>query len=224
MARILAIDDEKLITDLLVRALSRDGHAVTADNDPVHAAARNLSRYDLILCDVMMPALDGLELVRRIRDRVDAPILFLTAKVDEESAVEGLGMGADDYIRKPFSVVELRAKVAAHLRREHRERRSALVFDGGRIRFDLGAREFSVNGASVALTPTEYGICEHLARHRGQVFSRDRLREAVLGWDSEASEDTVSMHVSNARAKLRRAGVDPIATVWGVGYKWQVGA
>ena len=224
MARILAIDDERPITDLLVRALSRDGHAVTADNDPVHAAARDLSRYDLVLCDVMMPELDGFELVRRIRDRVDAPILFLTARVDEESAVEGLGMGADDYIRKPFGVAELRAKVSAHLRREHREHRSVLAFDNGRIRFDLGARELSVDGAPVALTPTEYGICEHLARHRGQVFSRDQLREAVLGWDSEAGEDTVSMHVSNARAKLRRVGVDPIATVWGVGYKWQVGA
>ena len=224
MARILAIDDEKPITDLLVRALSRDGHAVTADNDPEHAAARDLSRYDLILCDVMMPALDGFELVRVVRDHVDAPILFLTAKVDEESAVEGLGMGADDYIRKPFGVAELRAKVSAHLRREHREHRSVLAFDGGRIRFDLGARELSVDSAPVALTPTEYGICEHLARHRGQVFSRDQLREAVLGWDSETGEDAVSMHVSNARAKLRRAGVDPIGTVWGVGYKWRAGA
>ena len=221
MARILVIDDEKPITDLLVRALSRDGHVVTSDNDSVHAAARDLSRYDLILCDVMMPALDGLELVRRIRDRVDAPILFLTAKVDEESAIEGLGMGADDYIRKPFGVSELRAKVAAHLRREHREHRSALTFDGGRVRFDLGARELSVDDVPIALTPTEYGICEHLARHRGQVFSRDQLREAVLGWDSGAGEDTVSMHVSNARAKLRRVGADPIGTVWGVGYKWQ---
>ena len=224
MARILAIDDERSITDLLVRALSRDGHAVTADNDPEHVAARDLSRYDLILCDAMMPALDGFELVRRIRDRVDAPIIFLTAKVDEESAVEGLGMGADDYIRKPFGVPELRAKVTAHLRRERRERRSTLAFDGGRIRFDLGARALSVDEAPVALTPTEYGICEHLARHGGQVFSRDQLREAVLGWDSGAGEDAVSMHVSNARAKLRRAGADPIGTVWGVGYKWQVGA
>ena len=172
----------------------------------------------------MMPALDGFELVRRVRDRVDAPILFLTAKVDEESVVEGLGMGADDYIRKPFGVPELRAKVAAHLRREHREHKSVLAFDGGRIRFDLGARELSVDDAPVTLTPTEYGICEHLARHRGQVFSRDQLREAVLGWDSEAGEDTMSMHVSNARAKLHHAGVDAIATVWGVGYKWQVGA
>lgn len=224
MARILAIDDEKPITDLLVRALSRDGHVVTADNDPMHAAARDLSRYDLILCDVMMPGLDGFELVRRVRNRVDVPMLFLTAKVDEESAVEGLGMGADDYIRKPFGVAELRAKVAAHLRRERREHTSVLAFESGRIRFDLGARELSVDDTPVALTPTEYGICEHLARHRGQVFSRDQLREAVLGWDSEVGEDAVSMHVSNARAKLRRTGADPIATVWGVGYKWAAGA
>lgn len=222
MARILAIDDERAITDLLRRALSRDGHAVTVENDPTRALAYDFSRTDLVLCDVMMPVLDGFELVRRVRDRVDAPIVFLTAKTGEDDAVVGLGMGADDYIRKPFGTAELRAKVAAHLRREQREHTSSLAFAEGRIRLDLGARELLVDAHPVALTPTEYGICEHLARHRGQVFGRDQLRCAVLGVQSDASEDVVSAHVSNARAKLRRAGIDPIGTVWGVGYKWQV--
>lgn len=219
MAHILAIDDERAILDLLVRGLGRDGHEVTATSEPAAVPDMDLGRFDLVLCDVMMPGLDGFELVRQVRERVDAPIVFLTARVGEDDAVTGLGLGADDYLRKPFGMAELRAKVAAHLRRERREHHSALAF--GRIRLDLAARELSVDGTTLPLTPTEYAICEFLARRPGQVFSREQIRERVLGWGSEASEDNVSMHVSNARAKLRRAGAEPIATVWGVGYKWQ---
>lgn len=219
MARILAIDDERAITDLLSQALSRDGHAVDAANDPETVPVRDLSRYDLVLCDVMMPGMDGLELVGRIRDRVDAPILFLTAKVAEEDAVRGLALGADDYIRKPFGVAELRAKVAAHLRREGRPRTHVLAL--GEVRFDLGSRELSAGGEPVPLTPTEYAICECLARNRGRVLTRGQIREQALGWASEAGDDAISMHVSNARAKLRRAGLDPIETARGTGYRWR---
>ena len=132
----------------------------------------------------------------------------------------GLGLGADDYLRKPFGNAELRAKVAAHLRREHRQRTHALSF--GAVRLDMGAKELSVNGERAPLTPTEYEICEFLARRRGQVFSRAQLREAALGWDSASDDAAVSMHVSRARAKLRALGADPVATVWGMGYKWQL--
>lgn len=166
MARVLAVDDERAITDLLSRALARDGHAVDAVDAPESVLDLDLSRYDLVLCDVMMPGMDGFELVGRIRDRVDAPILFLTAKVAEEDAVRGLSLGADDYLRKPFGIAELRAKVAAHLRREGRARTHVLAL--GDVRFDLGTRELSVGGAPVPLTPTEYAVCECLARHRGR--------------------------------------------------------
>lgn len=222
MARILVVDDEPAIADALRRVLERDGHTVCVRTDPTEVLRMDLAVFDLLISDVMMPGLDGFELVRGIRDRVDAPILFLTAKVSEDDAVVGLGMGADDYLRKPFGAAELRAKVQAHLRREAREHHSFLSFDHGRIRVDLAACEIAVQGATVPLTPTEYGICEYLARHPGQVYGRAQLREAVLGWDSEAGDETVSAHVSNARVKLRRVGADPIATVWGVGYKWQV--
>ena len=219
MARVLAIDDDGAITDLLSRALARDGHAVDAVNVPASVLDLDLSRYDLVLCDVMMPGMDGFELVGHIRDRVDAPILFLTAKVAEEDAVRGLSLGADDYLRKPFGIAELRAKVAAHLRREGRTRTHVLAL--GDVRFDLGARELSVSGAPVSLTPTEYAVCECLARHRGQVLSRAQIHDEALGWASDAGDDAISMHVSNARAKLRRAGVDLIETVRGMGYKWR---
>ena len=270
MAHLLAIDDERAILDLLRRVLERDGHEVDVTDDPTGVPARDLSRYDLVLTDVMMPGLDGFELVRRIRNEVDAPIVFLTAKVSEEDAVMGLGLGADDYLRKPFGAAELRAKVAAHLRREHRERRSVLAV--GRVRFDLKALQASVEPAAayegpgskcpgttearpdlvsvagerpstmgecaghsssepdtllepqvVPLTPTEYDICEFLARHPGQVYSRPQIREAVLGVTSEVEDSAISVHVGNARAKLRAAGADVIATVWGVGYKWEAG-
>lgn len=220
MARILAIDDERAILDALARILGRDGHEVTRVADPVAVPDMDLARYDLVLCDVMMPRLDGFELVWQIRPAFDGPIVFLTARVAEEDAVVGYGLGADDYVRKPFGAGELRAKVSAHLRRERRPHAHALVF--GEVRLDLGARELSVGDAPVALTPTEYAVCELLARHPGQVMSRAQIREAVLGWDSDADDAAISMHLSRARRKLAAVGADPIATVWGMGYKWQL--
>lgn len=209
MARILAVDDERAILDALARVLGRDGHEVVKAADPTAVLGMDLSRFDLVLCDVMMPGLDGFELVRQIRPDFDGPIIFLTARVAEEDAVAGYGLGADDYVRKPFGAAELRAKVAAHLRRERRPRSHALSF--GEVRIDL-----------VPLTPTEYAICEYLARHPGQVMSRAQIREAVLGWESDADDAAISMQVSRARRKLSEAGADPIATVWGMGYKWQL--
>lgn len=190
MARILAVDDERAILDALARVLGRDGHEVVKAADPTAVPGVDLSRFDLVLCDVMMPGLDGFELMRQIRPDFDGPIIFLTARVAEEDAVAGYGLGADDYVRKPFGAAELRAKVAAHLRRERRPRSHALSF--GEVRIDLGARGLAVGG------------------------------EAVLGWESDADDAAISMQVSRARRKLSEAGADPIATVWGMGYKWQL--
>ena len=133
MARILAVDDERAILDALARVLGRDGHEVVKAADPTAVPGMDLSRFDLVLCDVMMPGLDGFELVRQIRPDFDGPIIFLTARVAEEDAVAGYGLGADDYVRKPFGAAELRAKVAAHLRRERRPRSHALSFGEVRI-------------------------------------------------------------------------------------------
>lgn len=219
MARILAIDDERTILDALARVLGRDGHEIVGVTDPTEVPDMDLARFDLVLCDVMMPGTDGFELVREMRPSFDGPIIFLTARVAEEDAVTGYGMGADDYVRKPFGAAELRAKVSAHLRRERRPHSHALAF--GDVRLDLGAHELSVGGEVVALTPTEYAICEQLARHPGQVMSRSQIREGALGWDSGVDDAAISMQVSRARRKLAAAGADPIATVWGMGYKWR---
>ena len=147
------MDDERAILDALARVLGRDGHEVVRAADPTAVPGTDLSRFDLVLCDVMMPGLDGFELVRQIRPDFDGPIIFLTARVAEEDAVAGYGLGADDYVRKPFGAAELRAKVAAHLRRERRPRSHALSF--GEVRIDLGARGLAVGGKAVPLTPTE---------------------------------------------------------------------
>lgn len=219
MYNILVCDDEKDIVSALRIYLTAEGYRVFEAGNGAEAL-EVIDREDihLALLDVMMPGMDGFELCRIVRERTDAPIVFLTAKAAEEDAVFGLGVGADDYVRKPFGAAELRAKVAAHLRREKRERVYALAF--GDVRLDLAARELYVGEARVALTKTEFDVCEFLARHPGQVFSRDQIVEGVLGWGAESDAATISVHVSNARAKLKAAGAEPVQTVWGVGYKW----
>ena len=220
MARILAVDDDAAIRNLLERVLGKDGHEVRCAESAQEALSLRLERYDLVVLDVMMPGMDGFELCRRIRGRTDAPILFLTAKTAEEDAVFGLGAGADDYMRKPFGAAELRAKASAHLRRERRERMHALSF--GDVRLDLGSREASAGGEHVPLTPSEYAICELLARHPGQAFSRDQIVEGAFGWDAGTGPAAVSVHVANLRAKFKAHGVDPVRTVWGTGYAWSL--
>lgn len=151
MARILVVDDERAITETLERVLALDGHVVTSVCDPARVPGMNLDRYDLLILDVMMSGLDGFELLRAIRSRVDAPVLFLTARIAEKDAVLGLGLGADDYLRKPFGVDELRAKVTAHLRRERRPHVSALAFDAGgtELRVLLASKQIEVGGQVV---------------------------------------------------------------------------
>ncbi len=218
MARILVIDDEPTILSLLATILKKDGHEVTAVESADRALELNLSRFDLILCDVMMPGTDGFAFVSVVRDRLDCPIVFLTAKSEENDAVTGLSVGADDYIRKPFGAAELRAKVSAHLRREHREHHAALSL--GDIRIDLAAKQVFVRDELVKLTKSEYEICAHLAKHPGQVFSKAQILQSVAGWDARSDASTVAVHIGNARSKLKDAGVSPIETVWGIGYKW----
>ena len=217
---ILIVDDERAIASMLADYFSMEGYRTVTATSGEEALDRASGEIDVVLLDVNMPGMDGFEVCPRLREHMACPIIFLTARVAEEDAVAGYGLGADDYVRKPFGAAELRAKVAAHLRRERRPRSHALSF--GEVRIDLGARGLAVGDEAVPLTPTEYAICEYLARHPGQVMSRAQIREAVLGWESDADDAAISMQVSRARRKLSEAGADPIATVWGMGYKWQL--
>ena len=219
MAKILAVDDDTAILDMIGTILNKDGHLVTKVSNPLEINMEKVNLYDLILLDIMMPGMDGFALCSRIRKLVDCPILFLTAKTEESSLVNGLSLGADDYISKPFGVMELRARVAAHLRREHREHSVRMVV--GNVCFHLSFKQMMVDDKEIPLTKAEYEICEFLARNRGQVFSKEQILEQVFGFDSESNESTITTHIKNIRTKLSEFPCMPIKTVWGIGYKWE---
>ena len=199
MANILAVDDNIELCKLIRTALERDGHRVETRLSGAELTEQLCHWADCILLDVMMPGEDGFAVCRRIRAETDAPILFLTARTDEPSVLTGLGLGADDYLTKPFRVAELRARVAAH-------------------------KEAGVGSTPLHLTKSEYAICELLALHAGQTFSKEQIYEAVFGYDGTADDTAITQHIKNIRAKLRVAGAgEVLQTIWGVGYQWQNG-
>ena len=223
MANILAVDDNLEVCTLIRTALERDGHRVETRLSGA-ALTEALCRWaDCILLDVMMPGEDGFAVCRSIRSLTEAPILFLSARTDEPAVLEGLGIGADDYLQKPFRVAELRARVAAHLRRQNRTPAHRLVRGG--VAFDLSAKSAAVGETPLPLTRSEYAICEYLALHAGQTFTKEQIYEAAFGIDGTADDTAVTQHIKNIRAKLRAAGVpEPeklLNTVWGVGYRWK---
>ena len=221
MARLLVIDDEKAILDLVKNGLEKDGHLVAICESATDVAVDRLKDYDLILLDIMMPDVDGFTLCKKIRGLVDCPILFLTAKVLETDIIYGLGLGADDYITKPFRIGELRARVSAHLRRERREHHNTLGFEQ-EIKFDLSAKELSVKGEKISLTKSEYEICEYLARNSGQVFTREQLLDHIWGYEYIGDTRTVDVHIKRLREKIKDHEAWRLATVWGIGYKFEV--
>lgn len=220
MAKILVVDDEPAILSLIRSALAADQHLVTVIANSEEVRRTNLGIYDLIMLDVMMPGADGFTLCREIRAAVDCPILFVTAKTLESDLMYGLGLGADDYIVKPFGIGALRARVNAHLRREGRERRNVLYLE--QVHFNLSGKELIVREKKVPLTKSEYEICEFLARSRGQVFSKEHIYEAVFGYDGAGDSSAITEHIKNIRAKLGKFGLDAIGTIWGIGYKWKL--
>lgn len=219
MANILVVDDENAMLQLIKRILEKDAHTVTLQANAKAVLDIDFRRYDLILLDIMMPGIDGFSLCLKIRELVDCPILFLTAKTEESSLVNGLSLGADDYICKPFGVMELRARIAAHLRREHREHSVRMVL--GRVCFYLSLKQMTVDNKEIPLTKTEYEICEFLARNCGQIFSKEQILEQVFGFDSESNDNTITTHIKNIRLKFSDYNCMPIKTVWGIGYKWE---
>ncbi|MFA9462807.1 MAG: response regulator transcription factor [Velocimicrobium sp.] len=218
MINILTVDDEKAVLALIKNILQKDGYVVTTACNTSEIFKLQLGMFDLILLDVMMPDVDGFTLCRDIRNKVDCPILFLTAKTMENDIMVGLGEGADDYISKPFGASELRARINAHLRREKRQRRNVLCM--GDIHFNLSGKEISVNDELISFTKSEYEICEFLGRNRSHVFSKEKIYESVFGIDGESDSWAIVEHIKNIRAKFSKFQVSPIETVWGIGYKW----
>jgi DNA-binding response OmpR family regulator len=225
--RILLVDDEQPIQTLLSFPLQRDGYEVVAASDGREALQRfGEGRFDLVVLDLMLPKMDGLEVCRRMRARSDVPIIMLTAKSDESDKVFGLELGADDYITKPFSVREFRSRVKAVLRRTAAARTDPAdeepieVID---LRIDTAKRTVSVRGASVAITYVEFEILLALARNPGRVFTRDMLLTRVWGDSAYRDPRTVDVHIRHLREKLEIDAKDPeyLFTVRGVGYRFR---
>lgn len=220
---ILVADDEPAMVSMIQEALEDEGYQVLTANDGEAVLKLLDPQPDLILLDVMMPGLDGIDLCRLIRDTVSCPILFLSARREVEDRIAGLAVGGDDYITKPFSLEELVARVGAHLRRERRfPDREQTILRFGRLTIDLKACKVYSGGKMLSLTAKEYEIIRFLALHAGQVFSREQIYERVWGF-GEGSDATVTEHIKKIRGKL--ATIDPdktyITTVWGIGYRWE---
>ncbi len=219
--KILVVDDEIDILTLLKDYFEINGYQVFTAKNGKEALEKASQNPDLILLDVNMPDMDGLSVCAHIRNYVSCPILFLTAKVAEMDRVNGFRVGGDDYILKPFSIEELGARVAAHLRREERSRQKTSARFSGDLVIDYSARCVYVNDQPVPLAKKEFDIVELLSMNSGQIFDKERIYERLWGYDSEGDSAVVAEHIRRIRSKLAAASKQSyIDTVWGVGYKW----
>ena len=219
--KILVVDDEKDIVSMLRDYFEINGYDVMTALSGVEAIKKAEKEPDLILLDINMPDIDGMEVCARIRDFISCPILFLTARIDETDKIKGFGIGADDYIIKPFSIDELGARVAAHLRRERRQRETPKVRFDDKLAIDYTDRSLYYDGQLISLAKKEFDIVELLSQHIGQIFSKERIYELVWDYDSDGDSSVVAEHIRRIRSKFSAANMKPyIETVWGVGYKW----
>ena len=222
--RILIIDDDAVVRDVARAALERDGYIVHAAGDGGDGLATATARSPaLIVLDLGLPDVPGESILREVRRRSDVPILVLSARGGLEERVKGLGLGADDYLPKPFSPLELVARVKALLRRAGGRvtERDLLVFDGGRLRIDTIRHEVRVEGAPRDVTRSEFELLEVLAQYPGRVYSRGEIAYRLRGHDFEGDERVVDAHVRNLRRKIETDPARPrcIETVRGIGYR-----
>ena len=217
--RILVVDDEPSIRDLLRVILESRGFEVTeADNGVTALRAFEAENSDMVILDVMMPQMNGLECCRRLREITDHPILILTAKGEDYDQVNGLEYGADDYVIKPFTPMVLVARMEALMRRSDKDSRARTVFGG--LKIDANGREVFVDGERLTLSRKEYDLLKYLADNYNISLSRDQILESVWGYDYLGSSNTVDTHINRLRNKLGRCG-GYIATLRGYGYKFE---
>jgi len=225
-SRILVVDDDATVSDVVGRYLEREGYAVESVADGLTALRRATENPpDLVLLDLMIPGVDGLEVCRRLRALAPVPVIMLTAKGDEADRVVGLELGADDYVAKPFSPRELMARVKAVLRRARMPLVPAgapSVLRAGAIEVDVAAHEVRIDGEPAVLTAREFELLAFLMRNPRRVFRREELLEHVWGY-TFGDTSTVTVHVRRLRERIERNPSEPahIATVWGVGYRFE---
>ncbi|GAA0619284.1 response regulator transcription factor [Kutzneria viridogrisea] len=222
--RVLVVDDDETVRDVVRRYLERAGLAVTVVGDGESALAEFARQpADLVVLDLMLPGIDGLEVCRRLRRQHEVPVVMLTALGEEEDRVVGLQLGADDYVTKPFSPRELALRVSSVLRRARGSAPSAVPAElvDGDLRLDTVARQAFLRAQPLSLTTREFDLLSFLITNPGTAFSRQQLLERVWGWDF-GDQSTVTVHVRRLREKVEEEPANPkrIATVWGVGYRY----
>jgi DNA-binding response OmpR family regulator len=220
--KILIVEDEKKISDIVKSYLERDGFRVTVADTGEKAIRLIKERFDLIILDLRLPDIDGEEICSSIRESSDVPIIMLTAKSSEEDRVIGLGIGADDYVIKPFSPRELVARVKAHLRRAKKGEKKVLSFNKGALEIDTASMEVRKWERVIPLTSTEFKILLSLAERPQVVFSRQQIVNIVQGYDFEGYDRVIDAHIKNIRQKVEDNIQNPvfIKTVYGAGYKF----
>lgn len=221
MSKILIVDDEPDVVEMLQDYFELNGYSTLTARNGKEALTKVSKQPDLIILDVNMPKMDGIELCKQIRDFVSCPILFLTARTEDSDKIKGFAVGGDDYIVKPFSLVELEARVHAHLRREARHHFEAQIKFAEDLTIDYAERCLYFGENRVGLAKKEFDIVELLSQNPGQVFDKERIYERVWGYDSEGDSSVVAEHIRRIRSKIS-AYTDKsyIETVWGCGYKW----
>ncbi|MBB3110153.1 DNA-binding response OmpR family regulator [Paenibacillus phyllosphaerae] len=233
MKKILIIEDDSVIAEVQKDYLEASGYAVEiAENGDIGLQRAIAGEIDLILLDLMLPGIDGYEICKQVRQVKPIPILMVSAKKEEIDKIRGLGLGADDFISKPFSVGELVARVKAHLARFERltsgmnpnvlQPKDELRLNG--LLIDKLARKVFAHGSEVTLTTKEYDLLLYMASHPNRVFTKDELFERIWGYDAIGDNATVTVHISKLREKVERTPSKPvmIETIWGVGYRFNV--
>ena len=220
--KILIVDDEKMMTELLSDHLRDCGYDTITANCSRQAVEMLPKQPDLIILDINMPDMNGLELCKNIRSHINCPIIFVTARISEQDKINGLQYGGDDYITKPFSLNELTARVAAHLRRDERNKGRTAVLTSNNLIVNLSERAVFYGDTVVTFSKREFDIIEFLMTNANQVFDKERIYEAVWGYDAEGDSNVIKEHIRKIRGKLNEiTGQDYIETIWGVGYKWK---
>lgn len=219
--RVLVVEDESKIADIVKAYLEKEKYDVTLADTGQKAISALKDGFDLIILDLMLPDMDGEDICETIRNDSDVPIIMLTAKSEEEDRIKGLGIGADDYVVKPFSPRELVARVKALLRRS-KGTREVISFNKGDLVIDSSRFEVKKKGSIVVLTPTEFKLLQCIAERPGQIFTRLQLVNVILGYDFEGYDRTIDAHIKNIRHKVEDNQRAPsyLKTVYGVGYKF----
>lgn len=219
--KILMVDDDRELLKMLNQYFTLKNYTVMIAENGIEAMEKISANPDIILLDVNMPGMDGIEVCRRIRDMVSCPIIFLTAKVEEQDRVMGLLSGGDDYVLKPFSLKELDARIIAHLKREERLHRKKEQRFYGELVIDYASKCVHIKGNALELTKLEYEIIEFLSMNPEMVFDKERIYEKIGGYDAEGDSRVVTELIRRIRKKMKMYSEhEYIATVWGRGYKW----